>query len=506
MNRIFKIVFSKAKGMFVVGNEHIRSNGKKSVKAVVAAVALSAMATMGGVAQAGTGEITGIDMTAQQGQNNGTIKAGTGISIGNETRNPAHPVYTISLDTETQQKINNAGTAYQAGDNITIDDTNKKISAAGVDAGSDAITVDKNATNNNFKVDLSSSTKETLEQVGLNAEAISELQGKEDKNTTNQFLVYDKSTGKLTLTDSDQNVVSTDLDIADTTNTELTVSGDDVKTITLEDSAGNSVSGKFNDNNTVTTIENKVNNSISVEDSLIEAKLTEDNSKNKKYVLDLNETAKTAVKNANTYLSKNGIDAQGKKITNVADGEIKSGSKDAVNGGQLNATNERVAKNTKDIAATNERTKTIEASQDGNTTTIKSNSIVLGGNTQQTVTVNQNNVSFSGDVFNGSGHSIEQNWTQIQNIDSRLSSVESRLSDVKRTAYRGIAAVTAIANIPTVDYNKRFAIGVGMGNFEGENAVAIGASIRANENLTFKASVGKSGSQAAYGAGAALSF
>ena len=91
-------------------------------------------------------------------------------------------------------------------------------------------------------------------------------------------------------------------------------------------------------------------------------------------------------------------------------------------------------------------------------------------------------------------------------MDSRLSGVESRLSDVKKTAYRGIAAVTAIASISTVDYNKRFAIGVGMGNFEGENALAIGASLRATESLTFKASVGKSGSEAAYGAGAALSF
>ena len=77
---------------------------------------------------------------------------------------------------------------------------------------------------------------------------------------------------------------------------------------------------------------------------------------------------------------------------------------------------------------------------------------------------------------------------------------------MKKTAYRGIAAVTAIANIPTVDYNKRFAIGVGMGNVEGENALATGASLRATESLTFKASIGKSGSQATYGAGAALSF
>ena len=122
------------------------------------------------------------------------------------------------------------------------------------------------------------------------------------------------------------------------------------------------------------------------------------------------------------------------------------------------------------------------------------------------------NVIATGDVYT-SQSSINQNWTKIQDVESRLSSVdgrlsgvEKRLSDVKKTSYRGIAAVTAIANIPTVEQGKRFAVGVGVGNFEGENALAIGASIRANDSLTFKASAGKSGSSATYGAGAALSF
>lgn len=128
------------------------------------------------------------------------------------------------------------------------------------------------------------------------------------------------------------------------------------------------------------------------------------------------------------------------------------------------------------------------------------------------VTVISGNVNASGNVYSANS-SIEGNWTKIQDVESRLSSVdgrlsgvEKRLSDVKKTSYRGIAAVTAIANIPTVEQGKRFAVGVGVGNFEGENALAIGASIRANDSLTFKASAGKSGSSATYGAGAALSF
>ena len=167
-----------------------------------------------------------------------------------------------------------------------------------------------------------------------------------------------------------------------------------------------------------------------------------------------------------------------------------------------------IATNTEAIKETNKRTGTIAVSQEGGktTTTVSGDSVVFGANAKQSVRIEGGNVYSSGDIYNGNGHSIEGNWAAIKDVDSRLSGVESRLSDVKKTAYRGIAAVTAIANIPTVDYNKRFAIGVGMGNFEGENALAIGASLRATESLTFKASVGKSGSQATYGAGAALSF
>ncbi|RKG29465.1 hypothetical protein D7V20_19445, partial [Acinetobacter rongchengensis] len=39
----------------------------------------------------------------------------------------------------------------------------------------------------------------------------------------------------------------------------------------------------------------------------------------------------------------NGFDANNQKITNVADGSIAAGSKDAVNGGQLNTTNTNVS-------------------------------------------------------------------------------------------------------------------------------------------------------------------
>ena len=53
-------------------------------------------------------------------------------------------------------------------------------------------------------------------------------------------------------------------------------------------------------------------------------------------------TAKSYKVGRNTYIDANGINANNQKITNVADGSISEGSKDAVNGGQLFETNRRI--------------------------------------------------------------------------------------------------------------------------------------------------------------------
>ncbi|PJK09807.1 hypothetical protein CO608_03540, partial [Lysobacteraceae bacterium NML08-0793] len=51
-----------------------------------------------------------------------------------------------------------------------------------------------------------------------------------------------------------------------------------------------------------------------------------------------------------TYITGAGLNANDQKITQVADGDLSAGSKDAVNGGQLFATNQNVAQNAADIA------------------------------------------------------------------------------------------------------------------------------------------------------------
>ena len=56
MNRIFRIIFSKVKGMFVVGSEHIKAHGHaKKFKPTAAAAALMLCASLGSVAMADSG-------------------------------------------------------------------------------------------------------------------------------------------------------------------------------------------------------------------------------------------------------------------------------------------------------------------------------------------------------------------------------------------------------------------------------------------------------------------
>ncbi len=52
-----------------------------------------------------------------------------------------------------------------------------------------------------------------------------------------------------------------------------------------------------------------------------------------------------------------------------------------------------------------------------------------------------------------------------------------------------VASVTAMANIPQVDQDKTYAVGVGVGNFMGKNALAAGMTYRFTRNGVFKGSV-----------------
>ena len=118
----------------------------------------------------------------------------------------------------------------------------------------------------------------------------------------------------------------------------------------------------------------------------------------------------------NTYVSKDGLNANGNKVTQVADGNIDKDSKDAVNGGQLYATNQLVKENASNIS--------------------------LLGNS-------------------------------INKLDNRVDKVGA-----------GAAALAALQPLG-FDPEDKWDFAAGYGNYSGASAVALGAYYRPNEDTMF---------------------
>ena len=117
-----------------------------------------------------------------------------------------------------------------------------------------------------------------------------------------------------------------------------------------------------------------------------------------------------------TYVSEAGLNANGNKVTQVADGNIDKDSKDAVNGGQLYATNQRVEENASNIS--------------------------LLGNS-------------------------------INKLDNRVDKVGA-----------GAAALAALQPLG-FDPEDKWDFAAGYGNYSGASAVALGAYYRPNEDTMF---------------------
>ena len=127
---------------------------------------------------------------------------------------------------------------------------------------------------------------------------------------------------------------------------------------------------------------------------------------------------------------KSEVNMNNQKITNLKDGEIAEGSKDAVNGGQIYDLKQNVSTNTENINILNEA-----------------------------VVANAENI-------NSLSHSLNK-------LDSRINRVGA-----------GAAALAALHPLD-FDPDNKWDFAAGYGNYAGANAVAIGTYYRPNENTMF---------------------
>ena len=137
-------------------------------------------------------------------------------------------------------------------------------------------------------------------------------------------------------------------------------------------------------------------------------------------------TAKSYKVGDKTYINQNGINANGQKITNVADGTIAERSTDAVNGGQLNATNQRVT--------------TVENRMDG--------------------------------------------------VENRMDRVENRVDNLDNRIDKVGASAAAMANLHPMDFDEdsKVSVAAAMGSYRSETAGALGVFYRPTDRVMMNVS------------------
>ncbi len=134
-----------------------------------------------------------------------------------------------------------------------------------------------------------------------------------------------------------------------------------------------------------------------------------------------------------TYVSSSGLNANSQRITNVAAGEVSAKSTDAINGSQLQATNDRVQKVEGDITNINADITDIK----DNITTINSNIDNINteiNNIQGDITEIKGDITTINNKVNANTEKIEQNAQKIEQNTQNITKLDNRVTEVEKVA------------------------------------------------------------------------
>lgn len=319
MNKIYKVVWNKARNCYVVASEFAKNQGKASSAKRILAVLVAAGSiggTISGVQAANNiteiktpPQMIGYKQKWDTDVKNG--KLGTSIDGWQYQGNSLQLNY-LKFEKYTTQKGEN-GLAIRLGANVD-----------GINKSGNLYFVDTNT-----------------------------------KNTALSTVIDDKGNIKLTVTDSDNEKVESTVNISNYVQSEVnkakkhsSVSTTD-KNLSIDSTGTNNAGGidyKVSLKNdlelgSVTTGDTKMNTDgvkVGENVSLTKDGLTAGDTKVTNAGLSIGDK---------TYVSKDGLNANNQTITNVADGKVEKGSTDAVNGGQLYETNQAIANNATNISS-----------------------------------------------------------------------------------------------------------------------------------------------------------
>ena len=143
----------------------------------------------------------------------------------------------------------------------------------------------------------------------------------------------------------------------------------------------------------------------------------------------------------------------------------------------------------------------------------QSSTVLTGGTTSTSLTLDDNGATFANTATGGparvTGVANGVNpfdAVNVSQLNSQISSVNRHIDNVAKKSYGGIASVAALAGIPGPIDNKRFSLGIGYGNYAGENAVALGAKANLLNSVGLTLGLGFSNSRTAASMGAGFSW
>ena len=421
MNRIYKVVWSKAKNCYTVVSEIAKRHGKGNRARTCAAAFLAAFALTGVM---GMSEVQAAVINA----NTVTIDDSGNVAGANSIQtNVLNAKYNLSVGTANPSGsmpffVNSNGAFYAANGKLVVDKDGKVTATEGeignvvlkngVFTGNSALRDGEllvgDASGNYSQITPKSAKlgQVTIDENGkisgvaagaLTADSTDAVNGSQLKQTNDNVASNTEAIGNLnTRVDGLDDRVTSNTAAIGTLNTR--VDGLD---------------------NRVTNVESLVKQHTTVEaGNNITVTETTNTDGGKKYTVGMAKdiTVDSVNVGGKTYVSEAGLNANGNKVTQVADGNIDKDSKDAVNGGQLYATNQLVKENASNIS--------------------------LLGNS-------------------------------INKLDNRVDKVGA-----------GAAALAALQPLG-FDPEDKWDFAAGYGNYSGASAVALGAYYRPNEDTMF---------------------
>jgi len=386
---------------------------------------------IGGTAKATTVKSKDANVTVTEGTNVNGGKEYT-VGLGNKlTVGTAHPVTvdgttgTITGLTNTAWNVNNpqavtgrAATEDQLKAVNTQVNTNKdKIAQNTTDIAQNTTDIGKNKQDiAKNKTDIAQNTTD----IGKNKQDIAKNTANITKNTT------DIGKNTTDIAQNKQNIAQNTQDIATNKNAISTINTTIAKGLNFDGDSGATINKQLGDKLSIkggAAAANLTDNNIGVvsDGSALNVKLAKTLTG-----LDSVTAGGTTINNGGltvggkAYVTPNGINANDKKITNVADGEVAANSKEAVNGGQLHAAKTELNNNINN--AKTELNKNIGDAKTELNKNINDAKTELNGNIDNAKTELNNNISTAkNDVINtGLKFDADTGGTKTNKLGSKV--------------------------------------------------------------------------------------